>query len=265
MAKLMRQMPGGRAVRGAGPERAAVLLRHPAGRAGTGQRARGGDGRRRAVRMECRAQVVRSAASTAARPRARVAQHRGRGRHDECMEEPHLDRSTTPSTASSWSNGCPAPESRSRSGAWRTSCSVRSCHSEWPGPRRNFLGDVAFRIPPLTDSDAADIIRDVKAAPLFFGYKGSEPVDVAALEELVLRLSRLKDDLPEVESLDLSLVLAGATGAEVLRASEASPRSATRGRTGTRGDSAVRRAPRTPSLADCRPAAHGPGIAASLS
>jgi acyl-CoA synthetase (NDP forming)/GNAT superfamily N-acetyltransferase len=86
------------------------------------------------------------------------------------------------------------------------------------GTASELLGDVAFRIPPLTESDAADIVRDVRAAPLFFGYKESEPIDVAALEELVLRLSRLKDDLPEVEALDLSLVLAGAEGAEVLRA-----------------------------------------------
>lgn len=86
------------------------------------------------------------------------------------------------------------------------------------GTASELLGDVAYRIPPLTDADAADIVRDVKAAPLFFGYKGSEAVDVAALEELVQRLARLKDDLPEVEALDLSLVIAGADGAEVLRA-----------------------------------------------
>jgi acyl-CoA synthetase (NDP forming)/RimJ/RimL family protein N-acetyltransferase len=87
------------------------------------------------------------------------------------------------------------------------------------GTASELLGDVAYRIPPLTDSDAADIVRDVKAAPLFFGYNGSEAVDVPAIEELIQRLARLKDDLPEVEALDLSLVLAGAEGADVLRAS----------------------------------------------
>ena len=85
------------------------------------------------------------------------------------------------------------------------------------GTPSELLGDVAYRIPPLTDSDAADLVRDVRAAPLFFGYKGSEPVDVPAVEELIQRLARLKDDLPEVEQLDLSLVLAGADGVEVLR------------------------------------------------
>jgi acyl-CoA synthetase (NDP forming)/GNAT superfamily N-acetyltransferase len=86
------------------------------------------------------------------------------------------------------------------------------------GTASELLGDIAYRIPPLTDADAGDIVRDVKAAPLFFGYKGSEAVDVATLEELIQRLARLKDDLPEVESLDLNLVLAGAEGADVLRA-----------------------------------------------
>ena len=81
------------------------------------------------------------------------------------------------------------------------------------------LDDVSYRIPPLTNDDAADLIRDVKAAPLFFGYRGSAPVDVASVEEVILRLARLKDDLPEVEVLNLGLVLASAHGIDVLRAS----------------------------------------------
>ncbi len=87
------------------------------------------------------------------------------------------------------------------------------------GPPSELLGDVSYRIPPLTDSDAADLVRDVRAAPLFFGYRGSEAIDVRAVEELIHRLAQLKDDVPEVQVLDLSLVLAGAEGAKVLRAS----------------------------------------------
>jgi len=87
------------------------------------------------------------------------------------------------------------------------------------GTPSELLGDVAYRIPPLTDSDAADLVRDLKASPLFFGYKGSEAVNVAAVEELIQRHARLKDDLPEVEQLDLGLVMAGEKGSEVLRAS----------------------------------------------
>jgi acyl-CoA synthetase (NDP forming)/GNAT superfamily N-acetyltransferase len=87
------------------------------------------------------------------------------------------------------------------------------------GTTSDLLGDVAYRIPPLTDADARDIVREVRAAPLFFGYKGSDPINVEAIEDLIQRVARLKDDLPEVEALSLDLVLAGGDGAEVLRAS----------------------------------------------
>lgn len=87
------------------------------------------------------------------------------------------------------------------------------------GAPSELLGDVSYRIPPLTETDAADLVREVRAAPLLFGYRGAEAVDVRCVEELVLRLAQLKDDLPEVEVLDLDLVLAGAAIAEVLRAS----------------------------------------------
>ena len=87
------------------------------------------------------------------------------------------------------------------------------------GPPSELLGDVSYRIPPLTDADAADLVRDVRAAPLFFGYRGSEAIDVAGIEQVIARLAQLKDDLPDVERLDLGLVLAGAQGCRVLRAS----------------------------------------------
>ena len=57
------------------------------------------------------------------------------------------------------------------------------------------------------------MVREIKAAPLLFGYRGSEEVDVAAVEELLRRVAQLKNDLPQVSSLDLMLVLAGAEGA----------------------------------------------------
>ncbi len=86
------------------------------------------------------------------------------------------------------------------------------------GPPSELLDDVSYRIPPLNDDDAADLVRDVKAAPLFFGYRGSQAIDVASVERVILRLSRLKDDLSEVEVLNLGLVLASADGVAVLRA-----------------------------------------------
>jgi acyl-CoA synthetase (NDP forming) len=86
------------------------------------------------------------------------------------------------------------------------------------GVATDLLGDRTFRVLPLTDLDAADLVRAVRAAPLLFGYRGSEPVDVAALEQLLLRVARLADDLPEVAELELNPVIVSASGTSVLRA-----------------------------------------------
>lgn len=85
------------------------------------------------------------------------------------------------------------------------------------GPPSELLKDVTYGIPPLTEGDAYDMVRALGVAPLFFGYGGSKPVDVAALEDLIHRVAQLKDALPELERLELAL-LVGADGLSVLRA-----------------------------------------------
>lgn len=77
------------------------------------------------------------------------------------------------------------------------------------GVATDLLGDRAYRALPLTDLDAAELVRAPRAWPLLDGYRGSEPVDVAALEDLLLRVARLADDLPEVLGLTLDPVLVG--------------------------------------------------------
>ena len=62
------------------------------------------------------------------------------------------------------------------------------------GDASDLLGDVAHRIPPLTDVDVADLVRSVRAAPKLFGHRGARPVDVAALEDVIARVSCLADD-----------------------------------------------------------------------
>ncbi len=86
------------------------------------------------------------------------------------------------------------------------------------GATTELLGDRAYRIPPMHSGEAAEMVREIKAAPLLFGYRGSEHVDVEAIEHLLLRVAQLKNDLPQVRSLELTLVLAGAHGASVLNA-----------------------------------------------
>jgi acyl-CoA synthetase (NDP forming)/GNAT superfamily N-acetyltransferase len=77
------------------------------------------------------------------------------------------------------------------------------------GVATDLLGDRAYRTLPLTDLDAAELVRAPRAYPLLNGYRGSEPVDVAALEDLLLRVARLADDLPEVLRLTLEPVIVG--------------------------------------------------------
>lgn len=77
------------------------------------------------------------------------------------------------------------------------------------GVATELLGDRAFRTLPLTDLDAAELVRGPRAWPLLDGWRGSEPVDTAALEDLLLRVARLADDLPEVLRLSLEPVIVG--------------------------------------------------------
>ncbi len=87
------------------------------------------------------------------------------------------------------------------------------------GVATELLGDVAYAIPPLTDTDLSGLVRSVRAAPLLFGHRGIEPVDLAAIEDVTARLARLADDLPEVAELELNPVVAAVSGASVLTAS----------------------------------------------
>ncbi len=70
------------------------------------------------------------------------------------------------------------------------------------------LGDVRFRITPLTDRDAAEMVREIKGYRLLNGYRGHPPADIEAIEELLLRISRLVEEIPEIGTLDLNPIFA---------------------------------------------------------
>ena len=70
------------------------------------------------------------------------------------------------------------------------------------------LGDVRFRVAPLTDHDADELMREIRGYPLLQGYRGQPAADVEALRDLLLRVSRLADEVPEIIELDLNPVLA---------------------------------------------------------
>jgi len=66
--------------------------------------------------------------------------------------------------------------------------------------------DTTFRIHPLTNIDAHEMVRSVKAHQLLEGWRGSKPSDIKALEELLLRISAMVEDLPQIAELDLNPV-----------------------------------------------------------
>ncbi len=80
------------------------------------------------------------------------------------------------------------------------------------GTTAELLGDTALRILPITDNDAHDLVRSLRGSPLLFGYRGSPLADVGALENLLLRVGRLADDLPEVAEMDANPVIAWESG-----------------------------------------------------
>ncbi|NNH53742.1 GNAT family N-acetyltransferase [Promicromonospora citrea] len=106
-------------------------------------------------------------------------------------------------------------------------CVVRSVEDELFGPVLSFglagdavdlLDDVTHGVPPLTDVDVGRMVRGVRAAPRLFGYQGAPGADVAALEDVLARVSVMAEDLPELASLELYPVVVAEHGASVLHA-----------------------------------------------
>jgi acetate---CoA ligase (ADP-forming) len=74
------------------------------------------------------------------------------------------------------------------------------------GTAVEILNDVAFRITPLTDSDAREMVRSIRSLPLLQGYRGRPPADLAAVEDLLLRISWLVETVPEIAEMDANPV-----------------------------------------------------------
>jgi len=66
------------------------------------------------------------------------------------------------------------------------------------------LGDVRFRVSPLSDQDAHEMVKEIRGYRLLQGYRGHPPADIEAIEEVLLRVSRLVEDVPEIQELDLN-------------------------------------------------------------
>jgi len=70
------------------------------------------------------------------------------------------------------------------------------------------LKDVSFRVAPIAQRDAFMMIREIKSFPLLEGYRGSEPVNIAALEEVLLKISAFVTKNPEIKGIDINPIFA---------------------------------------------------------
>ena len=78
------------------------------------------------------------------------------------------------------------------------------------------VADRAFRILPLTDRDAAELVRSLQASPLLFGYRDAPAAAVDVVEDLLLRVAALADDLPEVVEVDLNPIEVSPTAVRIV-------------------------------------------------
>jgi acetate---CoA ligase (ADP-forming) len=70
------------------------------------------------------------------------------------------------------------------------------------------LADVCFRVTPLTDRDAEEMVRGIRGYRLLEGYRGHASADIGAIQEVLLRVSRMVEDIPEIRELDLNPIFA---------------------------------------------------------
>jgi acyl-CoA synthetase (NDP forming) len=70
------------------------------------------------------------------------------------------------------------------------------------------LQDVVFRLHPITDRDAQELVRGPRGYRLLEGYRGAPPADLRALEELLMRFSQLVGEHPEIAEMDLNPIKA---------------------------------------------------------
>jgi acyl-CoA synthetase (NDP forming) len=86
------------------------------------------------------------------------------------------------------------------------------------GTMAELIGDAGFRLAPLTDADADELVTSGKAGRLLGGFRGTPPADRRAVADVLLRIACLADDLPEVAELDLNPVIADPSGCVVVDA-----------------------------------------------
>jgi acetyltransferase len=74
------------------------------------------------------------------------------------------------------------------------------------GIQAELLKDIVLRLQPLTELDASEMVSSIKMASLFEGFRGAPPSDIQAVQDLLLRLSAMVEDIPQVTELDFNPV-----------------------------------------------------------
>ncbi len=74
------------------------------------------------------------------------------------------------------------------------------------GVQAELLKDIVLRLHPLTELDASEMVSSIKMASLFEGFRGAPPSDVQAVQDLLLRLSAMVEDIPQIAELDFNPV-----------------------------------------------------------
>ncbi len=80
------------------------------------------------------------------------------------------------------------------------------------------LKDVSFRIAPITEEDAYEMMKEIKSAKLLEGYRGQPPVDKKSLAKIIIAVAKLLEENEEVESIDLNPIIAYPDSAVVVDA-----------------------------------------------
>ncbi|WXG45809.1 MAG: acetate--CoA ligase family protein [Candidatus Atabeyarchaeum deiterrae] len=80
------------------------------------------------------------------------------------------------------------------------------------------LKDVSFRIAPLTEYDAREMVQEIKGYPILTGIRGQKPADVDSIVDIILRVSKLVTEHPEIEQLDLNPVFVYSKGSKIVDA-----------------------------------------------
>ena len=80
------------------------------------------------------------------------------------------------------------------------------------GVQAELLKDIVLRLHPLTELDASEMVSSIKMARIFEGFRGAPPSDIQAAQDLLLRLSAMVEDIPQIAELDFNPVKVMAQG-----------------------------------------------------